>query len=227
MAVTGEYDHDVAFSAHYRATPQVRIRKDSSLIDISMHIANRSRYPMPLMYMCHINYRPVDYGRIVQSLPWDADHMILRTSIPEHVTLSESFLDFMKRVEEDPSLTGHLNPQDEYRPELALFMQRPFVDSQGLCHFMQIHPDGGADYVGFNPEYLDRPTRWIMRTGEQEALGIALPSTCDPEGYSAEKAKGNVKEIAGNSSVTMEVRTGVLDRSETEAMESHVSSMIT
>ena len=93
----------------------------------------------------------------------------------------------MDQLKDDPSLTAILKPEDEYKPEVAIFMNSPGTDSDGLCHFIQLHPDGEADYVGFSPELMDHPTRWIMRTGEQEALGIALPSTCDPEVYTAEK----------------------------------------
>jgi hypothetical protein len=226
MGITGRYDYDMAFTTHYSAKPSVTLRKGSTLMDIAMHVENRSRYDMELMYMCHINYRPVDHGRIVQSLPWDTQHMVLRKSIPEHISVSDNFLAFMDRLEHDPSLTRTLKPEDEYKPELAIFMRDPATDERGLSHFMQVHPDGQADYVGFNPELLDRPTRWIMRTGEQEALGIALPSTCDPEGYSAEKRKGHIKHIAGGSSVDLSARTGILDRKEAVQMEKHIEGLI-
>jgi len=225
LGITGLFEYDMAFTVHYSAKPTVMLRKDSTLFDISMQIENRSKYDMELMYMCHINYRPVDKGRIVQCVPWDAEHMALRKSIPKHISVSESFLRFMDRIEVDPSLTQTLKPEDEYKPELAIFMREPATDSQGLSHFMQVHPDGQADYVCFKPELLDRPTRWIMRTGEQEALGIALPSTCDPEGYTAEKQKGNIKFIAGGASVDLAVKTGVLDREEATRMEKHIESI--
>jgi hypothetical protein len=226
LCITGTYEHDLAFTAHYRAQPEVRMWSGSSLLDISMNIENRSRYPMDLMYMCHINYRPVDHGRIVQSLPWDSDHMVLRTSIPEHVTVSKKFLAFMDRVQADPSLTQVLKPDDEYRPEMAIFMKGLMTDEQGFCHFMQVHPDGTADYVGYRPDLMDHPSRWIMRTGEQEALGIALPSTCDPEGYAAEKKKGHLREVPGDSSLSLKMRTGVLDRSKTAEMEDHITRLL-
>jgi hypothetical protein len=73
---------------------------------------------------------------------------------------------------------------------------------------------------------MDHPTRWIMRTGEQEALGIALPSTCDPEGYTEEKKKGNIRQIPGNASVSLAVKTGVLDRRDAEEMERHIGEMM-
>jgi hypothetical protein len=226
LGITGLYEYDMAFTAHYRATPSVTLRKSSTLIDIMMNIENRSKYSMELMYMCHINYRPADQGRIVQSLPWDPEHMVLRTRIPEHISVSDSFLKFMDQLKDDPSLTAILKPEDEYKPEIAIFMNSPRTDNDGLCHFMHVHPDGEADYVVFSPELMDHPTRWVMRTGEQEALGIALPSTCDPEGYMAEKQKGNIKRIAGGASVKLAVKTGVLTRDEAAAKEKHINSLM-
>jgi len=226
LCITGIHEHDTAFTAHYKARPEVKLTKGSSLMDITMNISNRSRKPMELMYMCHINYRPVDHGRIVQSVPWDTKHMVLRTYIPAHVTVSKKFLGFMDKVKDSPALTQVLKPKDEYDPEIAIFMNGPRVDEGGFCHFMQVHPDGTADYVGYRPDLMDHPTRWIMRTGEQEAVGIALPSTCDPEGYTAEHKKGNIKEVPGNSTVAMKVRTGVLNKKEALAMEGHIAKLM-
>ena len=48
--------------------------------------------------------------------------------------------------------------------------------------------------------------RWISRTPDQDCLGIVLPATAEPEGYSAEKAKGNVKVLGpGDVQVCMEM----------------------
>ena len=39
--------------------------------------------------------------------------------------------------------------------------------------------------------------RWVCRTPDQDGLGLAFPSTSEVEGYSAEKAKGQVVELGG------------------------------
>jgi hypothetical protein len=85
--VVGEYKYDLAFSVHYIAKPIVKIYEESSLINISMEIKNRSGYPMELMYMCHVNFRPVVNGEIFQTLKWDSKHMVVRKSTPGHVEL--------------------------------------------------------------------------------------------------------------------------------------------
>jgi len=218
-------DYDEAAVVKYHARPLVKLYAGSSLIDISMTIENYSGYPMELMYMCHVNFRPVDYGRIVQSVDWAKENMELRTAIPEHVKVSQDFKDFLDRLEENPKLTEVIKPEDEYNPEIVFFIHSPKVDKQGWSHYMQVHPDGSADYLRYKPEELDHGTRWISRTKDQAGLGLALPATCDPEGYTAEKKKGNIKEIAAQSSVSFTVVAGYLEKEKAQDMEALIGEL--
>ena len=226
MGVTGLFDYNRAFGEKYQARPLVKLHGGSSLVDISMEVENRSHYPMELMYMCHVNFRPVEYGRIVQSVPWTKECMGVRTVIPEHVEASPGFVDFLGKLEKDPKLTAVIRPDDEYDPEIAFFMQSPKVDSSGWSHFMQVHPDKSADYVRYKPEELDHNTRWISRTADQAGLGLALPATCDPEGYTAEKRKGNIKEIPARTSVSFSVVAGHLGGAEAKEMEHLIEELV-
>jgi hypothetical protein len=226
VAVSGMYEHDVAFSAHYQARPRVTLYGDSNLFDISMEIRNRSSYSMDLMYMCHVNFRPVDNGRIIQSAGWDPGYMQLRTSIPGHVKVTPEFEAFQERLRASPELTRVIRPEDEYHPEVAFFIQHPLKDSAGLSHFMQVHPDETADYICYRPDELERATRWIVRTADQDALGLALPATCDAEGYTAEKKKGHLKQLEGNSSVKFNITAGMLGPKEASLMKEHITSIM-
>ncbi len=225
IGVTGSYDHDVAFSSHYTARPEVILHEDSAILDINMAIENRASYPMDLMYMCHINYLPVVGGRIVQSIPWDREHMVVRSSLPEHTPFTDAFADFLKRIVENPKLTETIRAEDEYKPEVAIFIRKPWADEEGWSHFVQVHPDGTGDYVGYKPDELDHSSRWIMRTDDQQALGIALPATCDPEGYTAEKKKGALKSIQGKDSMRFHVRTGYLSKPACARMNETIGKM--
>jgi hypothetical protein len=226
IGVTGVYDYNRAFGDKYHAQPLVKLYEGSSLVDISVTIENYSHYPMELMYMCHVNFRPVEYGRIVQSVDWTKENMELRTVIPEHVKASQSFIDFLAKLEETPKLTEVIRPEDEYNPEIAFFIHSPKVDENGWSHYMQVHPDGSADYIRYKPEELDHNTRWISRTQDQAGLGLALPATCDPEGYTAEKRKGNIKEIPARSSVSFSVVAGYLNQEEAKEMEIHINKIV-
>lgn len=226
IGVTGLYYHDLAFSVHYVAKPLVRIYENSGLIDISIEIENRSGYPMELMYMAHVNFRPVNNGEIVQTLRWDPEHMILRKSIPSHVKVSDEFLKFMDRLEKNPELSRIIREEDIYKPEVAFFIKDPIIDEDGYAHFMQIHPDGTSDYIRYKPEEFDHATRWIMKTKDQEALGLALPATCDPEGYTAEKKKGNIKMVDPKSTVSFSLEAGLLNSEETGRIKRYIEKLI-
>jgi hypothetical protein len=226
VGLTGMFDYNRAFGEKYRARPMIKLHEGSSLVHINMTIENASHYPMELMYMCHVNFRPVEYGRIVQCVDWTKEGMEVRTAIPDHVKVSQDFREFLAQLEENPRLTEVIKPEDEYNPEIAFFMNSAQADENGWSHYMQVHPDGSADYIRYRPDELDHNTRWISRTDDQAGLGLALPATCDPEGYSAEKKKGNIKEIPARSSVSFSVVAGYLGQESAEAMESHIDSVV-
>ncbi len=102
---------------------------------------------MELMYMNHINFRPVEHGKIYQSVKWTNENMAVRTSIPEHVKASQKYIEFLSKLKENPGLTREINPDDEYNPEIAFFMNAPGVDKDGIAHYMQLHPDGSARFI--------------------------------------------------------------------------------
>ena len=99
-------------------------------------------------------------------------------------------------------------------------------DEQGWSHSMQVHPDRSADYVRFSPAQLNKCNRWIVRTTDQQALGFAMPSTAEPEGYTAEKAKGNIKVIPGEGKVSFKIVAGYMNPVEAQAMEAKVEKII-
>lgn len=79
---------------------------------------------------------------------------------------------------------------------------------------MQVLPDGSSDYIRHRPNQLDKVTRWICRTPDQDALGMVLPATAEPEGYQAEKSKGNIKVIPGKGSFKLDLEMGTLNPGE-------------
>jgi hypothetical protein len=91
---------------------------------------------------------------------------------------------------------------------------------------MQVHPDGTADYIRHKPSQLDKGVRWICRTPDQDALGMVLPSTAEPEGYHAEKAKGNIKVIEAGASYSCEMEAGVLSVEEASAMAEQIAQIL-
>jgi hypothetical protein len=225
VGVTGLYRYRKAFGEVYDARPTVKVRPAGSLLDISIEIENRSEYPMDLMYMCHVNFRPVTSGRIVQSADWSEENMRLRADFPAHVKVSPSLKGLLGKLKAQPEITDTIRPEYEFNPEVVYFLQRMRSDKNGNAHFLQLHPDGSADYVTFNAAELDHTTRWIVLTKNQRALGIALPATAEPEGFQTEKKKGYVRRLEGKASARFSVTAGCVDRDEAKRIEKVISSL--
>ena len=81
----GEYRHTVAFSTNYAARPLAKLYAGASRCTVTLTVENLKKTSMELMYMAHVNFRPVDNGRLVYSAPCTPEHVRVRKSIPSHV----------------------------------------------------------------------------------------------------------------------------------------------
>jgi hypothetical protein len=99
------------------------------------------------------------------------------------------------------------------------------TDDSGWAHSMQVLPDGAADYIRHRPDQLSKGVRWICRTADQDALGLLLPATAEPEGYSAEKAKGNVRVLPAGAVFTCAYEMGALTAEEAQTMEKKIEAI--
>ena len=225
LGLGGEYHHIVAFSHNYTARPLVKLHADSTLFRSSMTITNLKQSEMEWMYLAHINFRPVDNGRLVYSAPCDPQHVRVRKSVPTHCTVRPGYREFLAELEADPARHNVMDPDLLFDPEVVFFIDY-VADADGWAHTMQVHPDGTADYVRHRPDVLDTGIRWICRTADQDAMGMILPATAEPEGYHAEKAKGNIKVLPPQGEVDFEMVMGTLDRGEAKVMEGTVAALL-
>ncbi len=225
LALGGSYEHIVAFNAHYMALPEVRLYAASTLFSIGMTIQNLRTQPMELMYMTHVNFRPVDNGRLVYSAPCTPGMVRVRTDIPTHMTYPEGYAEFLQLLVAQPELHNVLSPGLPFNPEVVLFLKY-LADEQGWAHSMQVHPDGSADYIAHRPEQQDKGVRWISRPGDQDAIGLVLPATAEPEGYHAEKAKGNILTLDEGATIQFELVAGYLSANEVPAVETTVEGIL-
>ncbi|MEV0714305.1 DUF4432 family protein [Asanoa sp. NPDC050611] len=90
VGLTGAYQHTVAFAHNYVARPTLRLYP-GSLVRLDLTIANLRHAPMDLMYLAHVNFRPVDGGRLVDARPVE----------PRVFTPGQAF---------DPELVARLDP---------------------------------------------------------------------------------------------------------------------
>ena len=225
IALGGEYQHTVAFSFNYLAHPVVKLYAGASRCWISITVENLKRTPMELMYMAHVNFRPVDNGRLVYSAPSTPQAVRVRTSIPAHVQPTAEYLTFLQELQHKPEKHHLLAPDLPFDPEVVLTFDY-LADADGWAHSLQIHPDGSADYIRHRPAQLDKGVRWICRTADQDALGLVLPSTAEPEGYHAEKAKGNLKVIPAGGRFSCEMEAGYVASGEVAAITAAIDAIL-
>jgi hypothetical protein len=225
LGLGGHHQHTVAFNYNYVAVPLVRLYAGSSRFAVSMTVTNLKQTAMEWMYLAHINFRPVDNGRLVYSAPCTPEHVRVRQSVPSHVHPGPGYQEFLDELGSHPEKHNVLAPELVFDPEVVFNIDY-LADEEGWAHSMQVHPDGSADYVAHRPEQLDKGVRWICRTPDQDALGLVLPATAEPEGYLAEKAKGNIKTMPGQGQVHLDMEIGVLAPDEAESMESKIEQIL-
>jgi len=225
LGLGGSYQHTVAFSHNYIAEPLVKLYAGSSLIWVSLTVTNLKQSKMDLMYLAHINFRPVDYGRLVYSAHQNPQHVRVRTSIPSHIKPKPGYVEFIQELREHPEKHHIMSPGLGFDPEVVFFVDY-MADHEGWAHTMQVHPDGTADYVRHRPAELDKGIRWICRTPDQDALGMIEPATAEPEGYSAEKAKGNIKVLPPGGKFHCDIEMGLLTAPKTQEMEEKVARLV-
>jgi hypothetical protein len=214
VTVGGSYRHTVAFAIDYLATSEVVLAAGSAMLAISLSVDNRKRTPMDLMYLAHANFRPVDDGELIYSAPYTAEAVRVRRSIPAHITPKPGYAEFLAALAADPVLHHRLKPGLAFDPEVAFSIDMR-ADGEGWAHALQRRPDGTADYIRYRPDQTKNCIRWICRTPDQDAIGMAFPSTSGVEGYTIEKQKGQVVTLPGGQSWRADMHLGALTAAET------------
>ena len=224
IGLTGTYRHTVAFNYNYTVIPLVKLHVASSVFSVSMAIHNLKASPMPLMFLEHVNFRPVDGGRLVQTVTCNAENMRVRANIPSFMEVAPGYREFLQVLEQHPQKHLLLEPGMVYDPEVVFYLDY-LADKDGWAHTMQVHPDGSADILRHRPEQLDHGVRWICRTVDQEALGME-PCTAEVEGFHAEKKKGNVRSLPGGGMFEIELEVGVLNLEEAKREAALIEDVI-
>ncbi len=223
-AVVGTYEHTVAFSHHYLATSTYMMGAAATLIDASLQVDNLKKTAMDLMYLAHANFRPIDNGEFIYSAPYTPEAVRVRKSIPAHITPKPGYKEFLEELARNPTLHHKLTPGLAFDPEVAMMIDMK-ADRHGFAHALFKRPDGTADYMRYRPGQCGQCCRWICRTPDQDAIGMAFPSTSGVEGFTAEKQKGLVIKVDGGASWRVDMRLGALSKSETEVVVKEIEKI--
>ena len=222
ITIAGSYHYTVAFSTNYLATARVVMAAGSALLDVSLEVKNLKHTPMEMMYLAHANFRPVDHGELHYSATYDAASVRVRRSVPAHISPKLDYMTFITQLAKDPLPHHQFEPSLAFDPEVVFSIDM-LSDSEGVAHAIQLHPDGSADYIGYRPEQAPICMRWICRTPDQDGLGLAFPATAEVEGFTAEKAKGNIVKVDGKKSWSITMLMGILTASEAGAMKAKIN----
>jgi Domain of unknown function (DUF4432) len=225
IGLGGQYQHTVAFVCNYLAEPLVKLYANATLFEIGMRITNLKASEMELMYLMHINFRPIDHSRLVYSAHYTPEHVRVRMGIPAHIKPLPGYPEFLEELKAHPERHHRLEPELAFDPEVAIFIDY-VADEEGWARSLQVHPDGKADYVAHQPTQLPRATRWLCRTPDQDSIALVEPSTAEPEGYLAEKAKGNIKVLPAHGMWDCNVIVGSLSVRDASTMESKIELMM-
>ena len=91
---------------------------------------------------------------------------------------------------------------------------------------MQVMPAGDACLVSWETELAPYALRWFCRTGDEDGVGIALPSTgtCHSTTYQREHGHFNTLEPGGTHRIAW--RFGYLSAEEARRMEAHIKGIV-
>ena len=225
IALGGQYRHTIAFSCNYVAEPLVKLRAGCARFHVSMRITNLKNSPMELMYLAHVNFRPVDNGRLIYSAIPTPEHVRVRVETPSHIEPAAGYAEFIEELTQHPERHHILIPDLAFDPEVCFFIDY-LADQAGWAHSMQVHPSGVADYIAHRPSQLGRGTRWISRTPDQDAIALVEPGTVEPGGYDDLKANRQIKVLPSKGVFICEMEMGALSPAEAKRVAEKIDRIL-
>jgi len=225
VEVQSELEHVMGFGPHYIARPRIRLHAESALLDVEMEVRNLSAHPMELMYMLHANFDFVAGAEIHQPAPWTPQATRVRKSVPGHVVPSPEFLALLEDLAQDPARMRKLSEPQLYSPEQVFYVTGLGTDDAGRTRLVAALPEGDGFSIAYRPRDLPHCVRWVLNDGDAQVGAFALPSTCEPEGYLAEKAKGHVRMVAPGEVLRFPAMLGHLSADELPAALDDVAAL--
>lgn len=226
ISVCGRYRFTVGFEKDYTFSPEMRLYRDKTTVELNVDISNLRSDPLEYAYLCHINFRPEDGSRLLATTKFDKDHVYTHWIIPDGLDAEKAarLNAYFDKLDEDIAVQNRVDGKTQvYDPEIV-FTIKFIPDENGYAHSMQYLPDGYAHYVRHN---LPMGLRWISRTGDEDALGLVLPSTGEHRGYNYMKSKGQMRYLAPKSGVGYSMEIGILSPDNAEKTSSLIESIAT
>ena len=215
ITIRSTHEYVRGFGHHYRAVPSLTLRAGSALFDIDLEVTNLSAHaPMPLQYMCHLNYRFLEGARMTQPLP--AGAFRLRDSVPAHVTPSPHWEEINRRLRDGVIDADSLQDAGEFDPEIVHFADDLPSDA-GPLTFRMANSEHFEFVTRFDPAQFPTATRWILSNPDQQVAAFVLPATSRPEGRLAAQQRGTLIQLPAGDSTQFTVTTGLVAAHEKES----------
>ncbi len=225
VELSGQTRHTVAFTHNHLFEPVLRVHEHHARMALHITVTNLKADTMALMYLAHVNFRPVDGARIIDTVPDDPKNFTIRDKVPEFFTPSVAHQSLIAALKSVPALHRVFTTGQAIDPELVMGLNFK-IDAKGFAHSMQLLPDGSADFISHRPSELAHGVRWVTRTANQDALGLFLPGTAEADGYNAEKAKGHLMTLAAGARFTCAYEFGALTPQEAETLQQHCAQTL-
>ena len=227
ISVSGIVEGKVGFTRNYLFTPEAKLYTNATTIELNINLKNLRSKPFTYMYLCHINFRPVDGSELVYSTKYDKEHVkvhkIIAPSTPPEQT--KELKAYMDAVQKNPALHHKVGEDGQkYDPEIC-FTVRYVPDENNRAHTLAHLPDGSSFYVNHPTDALPIGVRWISRTGDEDSMGMVLPATAEHLGYSHAEKNGQLMELAPNSETSFTIYMGLLEEEETQKAIKHIDNM--
>ena len=220
IALGGELVHEVAYVRGYRFRPEIKIYEGTALFKINIEIENTRPYTLDYMYLCHINFAPIDGAELVTSAKYDAEHIKIYNTVQD-----PALLDYIARLEKDLTIMNKVGAAEQvYDPELCFGIKYE-SDENNRAYTMQ-YEDCGACIVTHPTDYLPYSIRWISRTKGERAMGMVLPATGEHLGYENAKAKGQLKQIAPMGKINFCIEAGYIAKCEADAVKEKIAEIL-
>ena len=220
IALGGELVRDVAFIRGYKFRPQIKLYEGSAVFKIKVEIENTRAYPLDYMYLCHINFAPIDGAELIASTKYDADHITIYNTVQD-----DALLEYIARLEKDLTIMNKVGAEGQvYDPELCFGIKYE-SDENNRAYTMQ-YTQNGACFVSHPTDYLPYSIRWISRTKTEQSMGMVLPATGEHLGYENAKAKGQIKQVAPNSTICFCIEAGYIEKNEADALKDKIDALV-
>lgn len=228
LALRGKTEYKVAFSVGYRAEPEIRLHTGATTFDVTLHITNLRQTPLAYMYLCHINYRPIDGAQLVYSALPEPEHVFAHQAHGEHLPKKDTkqLNQYIDAINQDPSVHHTVDRNTQcYDPEIVMTI-RYRSDKEGYAHTMQVLPSGAAFYTAHRTRELPLGLRWIARTRDEDAMGMVLPCTAEHLGLAHARKTGQLKSLDGHADISFHMIVGCLEKPDADRVKKHIQDML-